>query len=217
VGAGDVRDLLNARYAAGRPSNILAEAGVLVHVMDGGLQRAEPWRGGNQGFLSASLLNSRKLPNALYTKGTALVLSPRSRLVCSYPQDSGTKSWTVPKVPVAGCGPHMCTDNDAPFPPPRSGAGYVCAFPPTKLRDALEIFEAAPVSLSAYTEIVISTAPGEFAIEAVVCDSTCDYYRAGRDDESHANLLRHFGLSATQLPLLRWGPGLKGVGPLFVS
>ena len=31
----------------------------------------------------------------------------------------------------------------------------------------------------------------------------------------HGALLARFGLNANQLPLLRFGPGLKGPGPLF--
>ena len=106
---------------------------------------------------------------------------------------------------------------DAPFPAPQSGAGYPCAFPAALLREMLDVFEAAPVALAAYTELVISTAPSAFAIEAVVCDATCDYHRHGADDGTHASLLRRFGLNERQLPLLRWGPGLKGSGPLLTS
>lgn len=228
-----------------------------MHVLDGGILKGRPWIGTERGFLSASLLNARKLPNALYSKGTAVVLSPLSRLVCGYPQDSGTKSWTRSKVATPGCGPRMCTADDVPLPPPRSGSGYPCAFPPSMLKAMLQVFEDSPVELSAYTEMVISTAAGEvrwrgsnlrgmrrprclqmtspltgadslsdgprdstvvqFAIEAVVCDQLCNYFRGPNDDETHAGLLSHFGLDDRQLPLLRWGPGLKGHGPLFVD
>ena len=54
----------------------------------------------------------------------------------------------------------------------------------------------------ARTQMVISTSPNDFAIEAVVGRNTFD-------ERVHANLLRHFGLDANQLPLLSWGPGLK--------
>jgi len=212
-----VRDALNTRYLQGKPSDELEASGVLVHVLDGGILKGRPWIGTERGFLSASLLNARKLPNALYSKGTAVVLSPLSRLVCGYPQDSGTKSWTRSKVATPGCGPRMCTADDVPLPPPRSGSGYPCAFPPSMLKAMLQVFEDSPVELSAYTEMVISTAAGEFAIEAVVCDQLCNYFRGPNDDETHAGLLSHFGLDDRQLPLLRWGPGLKGHGPLFVD
>ena len=81
-----VRDKLNARHAHGRPSNNLADAGVLVHVLDGGISPGHPWIGGARGFLSASLLNARKRPHGLYTGGPAVVISPLSKLLCAYPQ-----------------------------------------------------------------------------------------------------------------------------------
>ena len=49
-----VLDALNARCASGRPSNHVAEAGVLLHMLDGGVNPSQPWIGREgRGFLSA--------------------------------------------------------------------------------------------------------------------------------------------------------------------
>ena len=210
---GQVRDALNARYFAGRPSNVLSEAGVLVHMLDGGVNSVQPWRRGYQDFLSASLLNARKLPHGLYHGSVALVVSPSSTVRCSYPQDSGTKSWVPSKAvsvdgrKLPGCGPTMRTPGGTlgSFPTPRHDSGYPCAFPPSMFARMLEVFEGCDTDTSAYTEVVVSLTD-EFAFEAVVGDGY----------SVQNALLEHWGLSREQLPLLQWGPGLKGKGPLFV-
>jgi len=209
---GFVRDLLNARYMNGRPSNRLEDAGVLVHILDGGVNGVRPWEPGEPArtYLSASLLNANKYPHGLYGNQAALVISPRSQLICCYPQDSGTKSW----VRLRGCGPRQCTPGDAPFPRTSHDKGYPCAFPREMLADCLAVFDNATVDESAYTEMVVSNAGPQHVIEAVV-------YPPGKNrgngvpEALHASLLAHFGLTANQLPLLEFGPGLKGPGPLF--
>jgi hypothetical protein len=75
-------------------------------------------------------------------------------------------------------------------------------FPPSMSKNMLEVFDACAV---AYNEVIISTAPGEFAIEAVI----------GGSKEWHNSILAHFGLNERQLPQLWFGPGLKGPAPLF--
>ena len=82
-----MRDRLNERYFNGRPSNMVELTGVLIHVLDGGVNTERPWMAGPRGFLSASLFNARKLPHGLYHGGVGLVISPWSQLRCSYPQE----------------------------------------------------------------------------------------------------------------------------------
>ena len=128
--------------------------------------------------------------------------------------DSGTVSWNYYKAAsdprtgrrLPGCGPRICSPADAPFASPRHDRGYDCAFPPEMLKDMLEVFDAYPTDVSAYTDVVIEVGEGRHAIEAVI----------GSYDV-HRSLLQHFGLNSAQLPLLRWGPGLKGPGPLFAA
>ena len=66
----------------------------------------------------------------------------------------------------------------------------------------LDVFDSCA---TAYNEVIVSTAPGDFAIEAVVGDV-----------QAHMSLMEHFGLNERQLPLLTFGPGAKGPAPLFV-
>ena len=177
---------LSCSKAAPPTGRFPTQAGVLIHVMDGGLQQAHPWLQNGRPYLSASLVHLRKwlvtsgphgkftglygrralgeindgsefsvsaapgstteakapgsvpaAPESAYrhrgrrlgqsqaerdggeathSKGavfgralggkqlTALVISPLSKLVCSYPQDSGTLSWTKHKTGLPGCG-----------------------------------------------------------------------------------------------------------------
>ena len=205
---------LNTRYFKGRPSNDLADAGVLVHVLDGGLNWERPWEDGGTGFLSASLFNARKLPHGLYHGGIAYVLAPGSQIRCAYPQDSGTRSWTAAKATtyqghkMPGCGPRMCTRGDEPFPEPRHDRGYACAFPPNMFKDCLAVFDNYTTEVTAYTEVVVDLKA--FAVEAVVGTSEAAHY-------VHRALLAQFNLTEQQLPILEFGPGLKGSGPLLVS
>ena len=69
---------------------------------------------------------------------------------------------------------------------------------------------ASCVLLATDTEVVVST--DDHVIEAVIHPGKRGN---GVPEAVHAGLLQHFGLNANQLPLLQFGPGLKGPGPLF--
>ena len=73
-----------------------------------------------------------------------------------------------------------------------------CAFPPEMFGRMFELYLA---STESYNEIVIGT--DHFAIEAVISDDRHD----GR--ALHQRILSRFGLNERQLPLLRFGFGLK--------
>jgi len=73
--------------------------------------------------------------------------------------------------------------------------------------ECLQVFDAATVDESAYTEIVVDTS--HFAIEAVIGRHNGGY-------GAQQSIKNTFGLSEAQLPLLDFGPGLKTRGPLFV-
>ena len=64
-----------------------------------------------------------------------------------------------------------------------------------------EAYAQANIAILGYTP----SRTGDFAIEAVVGDAA-----------AHASLLAHFSLNERQLPLLQFGPGVKGPAPLFV-
>lgn len=191
-------------------------------------------------FLSSSLLNAERAgAHGLYRAAPALVLSPRSRLLCSYPQDSGTKSWSEAKAvkldgkAMQGCGPILCASTWAEtYPtvpewilPPEGQEGEPPArdapFPaPTHERGYPCAF---PASMFSQMLSVFTAASSEQSAYTEVVISTDDsafaFDAVVGDDEgaraAHANLLSHFGLNANQLPRLSFGPGLKGAGPLF--
>lgn len=108
----------------------------------------------------------------------------------------------------------MCEPADedfAPYPPPFHSRGYPCAFPPSMTERMLQIFDAASPEESSYTELVFGTTTEVgVAFEAVV--------GVGKEAEvTQQMIMIHFGLNERQLPLLQFGPGLKGEGPLFVQ
>ena len=72
------------------------------------------------------------------------------------------------------------------------------------------VFDNATVAESAYTEVIISAKENAYAIEALVGEGEWV-------TQMHAALLARFGLSARQVPLLRFGPGLKGKGLLLID
>ena len=223
VPSGYVRDRLNARFRNGRPSNDLEAAGVLLHVLDGALNPSYPWRplSAGKNYLSASILNARGRSSGgrtskdmpildVYTEeSAAVVLSPRSRLRCSYPQDGNTNNWAMGKVgpAMAGCGPRLCSEADLhALPLCKHEDSFPCAMPPAFFERMLRLFEAREDSVGAcaYTEVVLAL--DGLAIEAMI----------GFTDGVHRRVLDHFGLNANQLPMLKFARlHQDGGGDLF--
>lgn len=223
MAADAVKDTLNRRYESGAH-------GVLLHILDGAVHTERPWVPTKRGYLSASLYRLTKYRSfsrprhmwlGTYTGGPALVVSNRSAVVCSYPQDAGSMSWPSWKAAsgLAGCGPRLCTPDDVDAPHARSyyntdpgrGAcvtnaagvhGYPCAFPSDMYATMISVFDHCS---SAYNEVVVQTRPDTWAIEALV----------GFPVRTHLRMLKHFGLNERQLPLLHFGSGIKGPPPLF--
>ena len=183
VGAGYVRDVLNARFNAGAPTNDLNAAGVLVHVFDGHLDARAPWHTVQDGWmqqysliLSTSLVNARK-HGVFAGDAGGIVLSPRSTVLCAYPYDGGAMNF------ANGCGPSWCSE-------PNNIWG--CAFPPSMLYRMQQIHEGGPQW--PYNEVVVDA--NGIIIEAVFGG------RGGAAEAMHARLIAHFGLTANQLPFL---------------
>ena len=183
-----VVDRINARFNAGRPSNDLCAAGVLVHAFDGHLDASAPWRVNAAGWmeqygriLSASLINARKA--GTFNGDGGVVLSAASGILCAYPYDGGAMNY------ANGCGPTSCAEPDHI---------WGCAFPPQMLYRMLQIHESGPQW--PYNEVVVDA--DRLVIEAVYGTSA-----AARD--VHARLRAHFGASAAQLPLLDFRGGAR--------
>ena len=87
----DAASAISQRFLAGRPSSVLAEAGVLVHMMDELEDPESRWdvRVGID-HMSASLIHPANC--RLYHGSNGLVLAPDARLTCAWDHDSGTAS-----------------------------------------------------------------------------------------------------------------------------
>jgi hypothetical protein len=100
VAPGEVLRRIAWRFERGVPSDILGEAGVLVHVHDGNEDVARPWllcetslecSTGSVDAWSASVI-SRKVP-WLYEEtknGGGFIIHPSVEILCAYPSDVGT-------------------------------------------------------------------------------------------------------------------------------
>jgi hypothetical protein len=109
---GDVAAEINERYANGRPSNVLSETGVLIHMFD----HAEEWHEGQAwdmcnscgqtiDHFSCSIISARK-PNLYDNEGSSaggFILSSNTEILCAWSHDRGSgnqpnggcpKSWT---------------------------------------------------------------------------------------------------------------------------
>ena len=187
-----MRDRILERFRQGAPSNDLNTAGVLIHMFDDHLDPNEPWHTIQTGWmasysniLSCSLVNMRK--SGAFNSPTAqrggVVLSPASRVLCSYPYDGGAMNYEW------GCGPAMCSEPDNI---------WNCAFPMSMLSRMMVLHENGPQW--PYNEVVVDQS--QMVIEAVW---------GGADARAmHARLLTHYGRDETQLPFL--GSGWPFVG-----
>ena len=165
---------------------------MLIHTFDGHLDPREPWHTIQGGWmaqysriLSCSLINVRKsgIFHSPTAGGGGVVISPASRVLCSYPYDGGAMNYEL------GCGPTWCSEPDNV---------WGCAFPTSMLYRMMEIHEGG--RQWPYNEVVVDQS--QMDIEAVW---------GGADARAmHARLLTHYGRDETQLPFL--GSGWPFVG-----
>lgn len=134
-------DQLNARFMAGRPSNILADAGVLVRQFDGLENYARPWEPCEQGRFchtysdrfASSLINSKQRLLYSRTSGGLIVNTDVAHILCSYYSDGGSQSrqCTPPGVSdecTPGCS-HECKSL-------QDFRG--CSWPPSAFKEMME-------------------------------------------------------------------------------
>ena len=183
VSSTHVVDQLNERYRNGRASNNVSEAGVIIHTFDGHLSSTEPWHTRSDGWmasysyiLSCSIISARK--SGVFNQNGGVLISPASRILCSYPYDGGAMNYQN------GCGPSFCSE-------PNNIWG--CCFPPSMMYRMLQIHYNGPQW--PYNEVVIDSSA--MIIEAVIDG------RGNNAAAIHGRLLAHFGLKSNQLPLLR--------------
>ena len=137
-----VVDKLNARFAAGRPSDNLRSAGILIHQFDGRDDPnpdGTPWmpQRNDATSISAALVNKALEPEQdrhnvpVYSYSLAgLILDPQHNKVrCSYAFDVGSVKWK------GACNKRRCQDHETADGHGRSG----CAFNPSALQQMLTI------------------------------------------------------------------------------
>ena len=178
---GDVARAINHRFTNGHPSTKPAEAGVLVHMMDGYEDWANnrPWDLCNTAceqpadHLACSFITQQH--PALYDKGGSegIVLSPNSRIICAYYADWGTGGQVN-----GGC-------------------------PPSWDIEQLESVLARGRQ-DAWNEVIISGMHHEqylpWTVEAIFFKAGSE----GRARQVHASFLATYGLCALDVPLLRF-------------
>ena len=180
---GEVAAAVSARFEAGAPTDDVAAAGVLVHMIDGYEQAGRPWElcrtnctTPPSDHWSVSLINAAK--PTLFTMppvwGGAFLVDSTVPFLCAFPSDYGIGS-----KPNAGC--------DSP--------------PRFTLKQAME---AQP--LSNYNDIAIGWLDWEanlpWAIEAFMVIGGEDTTALERMRRMHRSFLQRYQLTAEEVPLL---------------
>ena len=184
--AGEVAHAIAARYERGGPSGSLSESGVLIHMLDGYEDPDKPWEichevcGRSEVDSISGSLVSRAAPRIFQGSkgGAGLVLAPDTEILCAYPSDAGTGG-----QPNGGC-----------------PAGWSAQL---QLKAVLEAQYSQ--SYVTYNEVVVGSMFYEAAlphlVEAFLFVGDWHY---GAASAAHSSFLQTFGLSAAQVPLLRY-------------
>jgi len=220
---------LNTRFAEGRPSSNLGDAGILFHQWDHTENLAAPWKGCPRGRargqneagndcemfgdrFSASLIYARmqgtafptgRIPLFSRSGGGVIYKPPATRISCSYAGDGGSRS------KVGGCGKVFCDNSYA-------HDGW-CDGRPHQPSD-LETMMHAHQTRGGYNEVIVDTGFIEdmlpTSIEAIFCVA-CNGNAAQADQARDAQYVRQvrtdfmqtYGLAAdTDFPLVRLDP-----------
>jgi len=188
---------VNDRFRDGRPADELADAGVLVHMFDGGESSAIPWQmSALSDHVSASLINRRN-PHLFDLNTDAppgakvgIVLAPDTPLICLYAVDSGTLQATN-----RGCGDTTCNLS--------AGKTDACSWRADNLKSMLEV-----QPWFAYNEVLISTIYWDHTLPHIIeafmfiDDATGTHARAS---DVHRQFVQQYARTpAENVPLLRF-------------
>ena len=222
-------DRLNAQFVRGHASNNLLDVGILVHQLDTldeahpgenptpWLQQHECPESGCADHLSGSIIN-RKVPYIYSDDAVGFVMSPEQAVVrCAFPEDGGTMSRTCQpgEAVPADCLPGCYSDGRQCVTHTVAATKQNC-YTPQSLANMLyqcEMYSSRHFDNNngcrqgngcRYNEIILERVPWTerqpHATEAI-------FYPAGGDAASarrvHAAFLRHYSLTAAQVPLVR--------------
>jgi len=222
--AGEVAQQVNARYEKARPSAVLAEGGVLVHIYDGFESGEKPWdtchadcARGAVDTISASLI-SRKLPWLFEAEARwgqlGFIIAPDVEVLCAFYHDAGSGGHPNGKCPFAAHTGRHAT-------PPYQGRPLgdvmkehfeACAGPASPYTGVLKRNGHCG---SGYNEVLIGWMFWErnlpWAVEAFVYGGGPGNWEQNlaRARGIHRDFLQYFGLTSNEVPLLRYdcGPG----------
>ena len=218
---------INRRFAFGHPSSNLMDAGVIIHQFDERDEPdpdKEPWRP-NQPSISAATVyqtmghepDRGNIPVYSYSLA-GLVLAPQyNRVRCSYAFDAGSLQWQP-----SACNPWRCSNYESVD----SHAAGACAFNPEALGHMMEVqAELRSRNQKAsykkwddhkfYNEVImdeqtyIANLPHSIAAVFYLPTSCDDIFSVGPKCEdyargAHRNMLRHFRLTETELPFVKF-------------
>ena len=222
---GDVAQDVSERFGRGRPSNVLGEGGVLVHIFDGYEDPDQPWHichddcpHGTVDTLSASLISRRVPWLFLSSWGAAgLVIAPTTDVLCAFPADMGTGGHPNGRCPLRGSGAERGSELGGRE--VRVSGGSLL----TALQQQYDgTHRKAHRDASGYNEIIINALQWEeslpHAIEAFVFASggasvaSAPQILALRD--THDRFLRQYGLSPEEVPLLEYVCSVQQLAPV---
>jgi hypothetical protein len=206
-------------FGEGRPSNDLAEVGVLVRMFDGMDDGAhgKPWLPcpltgawcsdhvpGER--WAGSVINSAV--RKLYSHGGGFILRPtETKVMCAYPADGNSQGVTCQpgqkrrdRAPLTGCTPgcvQSCTDLD-----------YGCSFPPNRLQDALvsQLSKSYNGRARAYNEIVFDVLEIQRNLPNSIQAGFYMTHSSNREraaaQKAHADFLAAYGLTELDVPMV---------------
>jgi len=204
VAPGEVLRRIAWRFERGVPSDILGEAGVLVHVHDGNEDVARPWllcetsldcSPGSVDAWSASVI-SRKVP-WLYEEtknGGGFIIHPSVEILCAYPSDVGTLGSAQRPGACSGLLSH----------------GFVWSTLGAALRPQYDgSWRRQWQGMAQYNEVLVGASYWRehmpWALEAFLCTFPCHASSTVR--QQHAAFLAYYQLTRDEVPLLQYRCG----------
>ena len=192
----DPVDQINRWWKSGKPSDAVAESGVLVRQFDALSKTGRAWEPCAAGLWCdqlahiwpSTLINKNHNPN-LYRgdneAGLVLAPPPVNRFFCIYPRDGNSMGH------LQGCQRQCTLPRDV----------FDCSFPPGQLRAALEVNEAAK---GKYNEVVVDALHMKAQLPHSILGIffASDFTRE-KAESIHRQFLEAYRMGAAQFPLLR--------------
>lgn len=210
--------LLETRFWAGRPSNVLSEAGVLLRQFDriSELDASAPWLPCSESRWCAryrsqwpsSIINS-EYRQLYYTDCGGLIIDPLTTdFFCAYGGDGNSMAHDCGGGPGdgIGCIPGCYPDGQQCQ---QVGHDWNCAWPPSMLREAMEAQLARGRPSGSHNEIVIDTRSIVANLPGAILGFFYEVSSSAAVEMRQA-FLATYGLSADQVPLVQVNLNARG-------